>query len=92
MSFYGGNPIVNNFTISTSNFKTFVETFTATEGQTVFTFINTYEIGANRLEVYVDGVQQHTPTNYTETTTNSITLAEGVSVGTEVLVEITQIQ
>ena len=61
--------------------------FTATAGQTVFTGVGTYEIGAGQLRVYIDGVRQF-PTAYTETSTTSFTLTAGVAVGTAVLAEV----
>jgi len=61
--------------------------FTATAGQTVFTGVGTYEIGAGQLRVYIDGVRQF-PTAYTETTTTSFTLNAGIAVGTAVLAEV----
>ena len=91
MSFFINKPIVNYYTIDTTNYKTFVEKFKATANQTVFTLTNSYEVGKNRLEVTVEGVQQFTPDNYTETSSNTITFAEGLPVGTDVVVEVTKI-
>lgn len=84
MSFFLNKPAIQYYNVV-------VERFTATENQTVFTLNNTYETGKNRIKVYVGGMPQYPPTNYTETTSNSITLTEGVLAGTEVVVEITQI-
>lgn len=62
-------------------------TFTATAGQTLFTGVGTYSIGAGQLRVYIDGVRQN-PDAYTETSTTSFTLSAGVPVGTKVLAEV----
>ncbi|MCM3387354.1 hypothetical protein M3649_04295 [Ureibacillus chungkukjangi] len=92
MSFYKNKLAqINNYQINSSNFNTVIERFVATEGQTVFTLNNTYEVGKNRLKVIVGGIQQFTSTNYTETSPTSITFLEGLSVGTKVDIEITQI-
>lgn len=94
MSFYKNKlTTINTYeiTATSSNINTPIEHFNATENQKVFTLVNSYEIGKNRLQVVVGGVKQYTPNNYTETTSNSITFIEGLSVGTEVTVEITKI-
>ena len=57
-------------------------TVVATEGQTVFV-ASEYVIGGNNLNVYINGVRQNTSA-YTEATTTSFTLAEGVDAGDEV--------
>jgi hypothetical protein len=50
------------------------QTFSATAAQTVFTLTSfTYTPGANQLQVFVNGVYQN-PTNYTETSSSSITM------------------
>ena len=61
-----------------------------TEGQQLFTLQNTYQVDSDRINVYVDNVPQFSPENFSETSSNSITLSEGVSVGTVVRVEIFQ--
>ncbi|SSS87303.1 Carbohydrate binding domain [Acinetobacter baumannii] len=61
--------------------------FVATEGQTVFTLNNTYDQFQNRTDVKIGGVPQNTPENYEETTSNTITLSEGVPAGTVVEVK-----
>lgn len=62
-------------------------TFTATEGQTVFTLPFTYEPNANKTRTIVGGVQQ-SKENYTETNDTTITLNEGLSAGVKVIVEV----
>jgi len=84
MSFYANKSLKTHI-------KSLVESFVASEGQTVFTLNNTYEIGKNRLEVTVGGIQQYSPSNFTETSTTSITFSEGLPMGTKVDVEIMQI-
>ena len=64
------------------------QSFTATEGQTVFTLPFEYEPLANKTKVNVGGVPQTTPENYTETNSTTITLNEGVAAGTKVVVEV----
>lgn len=61
--------------------------YTATAGQTLFTGIGPYTIGAGQLRVYVNGVRL-LPESYTETSTTTFTLASGVPVGTKVMAEI----
>lgn len=63
------------------NFQTIVESFTATAGQTVFNLSNSYVPGNNQLQVYINGVYQATPANYTESSTTSFTLTSGAEAG-----------
>ena len=60
--------------------------YTATAGQTLFT-TPTYIIGSGQLRVYVDGVRQYL-SDYTETTTTSVTLNVGCALNDTVLVEV----
>ena len=53
----------------------------ATQGQTVFSLTTPYLIGSNNLSVYVNGSKQIAVTNYTETSTTSITFLTGLNVG-----------
>lgn len=62
-----------------------IQNFVATANQTVFNLTESYELGKNRLEVIVGGVRQYAPTNFTETSPKSFTLASGVPLGTEVV-------
>lgn len=67
------------------------EEFTSTEGQTVFNLTSgLYEIGTGRVDVYVWGNKQP-PSAFTETSSTSITLVNGVEAGTKVLIEYIQI-
>lgn len=66
------------------NFETEIETFVATAGQTVFNLSNSYVIGNNQLQVYINGVYQTIGVNYTETSTTSFTLTSGVESGDRV--------
>jgi len=54
---------------------------TATQGQTVVTVPFTYLVGQNSLRVFVNGSKQIVTTNYTETSTTSITFTGGLNVG-----------
>lgn len=56
------------------------QSFTATDGQTLFTLSNTYTRGIGALAVYINGVFQD-PSAFTETSTTSFTLSEGVDAG-----------
>ena len=59
-----------------------IETFTATEGQALFTLVSsTYVIGNNQLLPFVNGVFQVVGINYNETSTSSITFTEGLNAG-----------
>jgi hypothetical protein len=59
-------------------------TVTATAGQSVFTVPFTYTVGANTLDVYIDGVRQILNSSYTETNSTTVTFSEGVHVGGKV--------
>lgn len=63
-----------------------VETFTATSGQTVFDLANSYTPGTNQLQVWINGVFETTPENYTETNTTRITFTSGLVAGDFVVV------
>lgn len=92
MSFYRNNVAnINNYAVDATNFVVVEELFTATEGQTVFTVNTAYEINKNRINVYVEGIPQFSPDNFTETSSNSFTLLEEVPLGTKIKAEITQI-
>lgn len=65
----------------------FRQVIAATTNQTVFTLTKSYIIGTNSVSVFVNGVKLY-PGTYTETNTNTVTLATGVSAGTSVLFEI----
>ena len=59
-------------------------TVTATASQTVFTVPFTYSVGANTLDVYIDGVRQILNSSYTETNATTVTFSEGIHVGGKV--------
>lgn len=64
-----------------------IESFTATEGQTVFNFSSIeYIQNVNALLVFVNGIYQVSGTEYTETSTTSITFASGLTAGDIVIV------
>lgn len=56
----------------------------ATAGQTVFTLSTTYQVGANNLAVYVDGIRQAVDDEYLETNTSQITFTYALDVGQKV--------
>lgn len=63
------------------------EEFTASAGQTLFTLTQgIYNIGTNRVQVYINGTRQPN-TSFTETSTTSITLDGGVEENDKVLVD-----
>lgn len=53
---------------------------TAISGQVTFTVPFTYTVGANTLDVYINGVRQILNSSYTETSTTSILFSEAVPV------------
>ena len=55
-------------------------TVTATSGQTVFTVPFTYSVGANTLDVYINGVRQILNSSYIENTTTTVVFTEGVHI------------
>jgi hypothetical protein len=59
------------------------QTFTATQGQTVFTLTGgvNYTPATNSITVFVNGSKQIATVNYTETSTSSITFLAGLNVG-----------
>jgi len=63
-----------------------VETITAiSNGQTLITFASlVYTLGIKSIQIYVNGVYQE-PAAYTETSTSSITLSEGIDIGDRVM-------
>jgi hypothetical protein len=61
--------------------------FTATANQTAFTGVGTYTPGAGQLRIYIDGVRQFNSA-YTETSSTSFTLLEGVVAGTSIMAEV----
>ena len=52
----------------------------ATSGQTVFTVPFDYQVGSNRLSVYINGVRQILNSSYTETNTTTVTFSAAVPV------------
>ena len=59
-------------------------TVTATASQSVFTVPFTYTVGANTLDVYIDGIRQILNSSYTETNSTTVTFSEGIHVGGKV--------
>ena len=62
---------------------------TATAGQTVVT-TPTYVIGTNTIQVYVNGLKVILGTDFTETSTTSITFSSGLTLGDEVEIVVVQ--
>jgi hypothetical protein len=59
----------------------------ATAGQTVFNLTNTYNTGTNSLMLYLNG-SRLLNSDYTETNSSTVTLAQAAALGDELLVEI----
>jgi hypothetical protein len=59
-------------------------TVTATASQSVFTVPFTYTVGANTLDVYINGVRQILNSSYTETNGTTVTFSEGVTINAAV--------
>ena len=55
-------------------------TVVATSGQTVFTVPFTYTVGANTLDVYINGIRQILNSSYTETNITTVTFSAGVPI------------
>ena len=80
-AFAKANTFTGSTTIASSRL-----TYTATAGQTLFT-APTYVLSSNQVSVYINGVKQYS-TDYTETSTTSITLTTGATLNDSVLVEV----
>lgn len=65
-----------------------VETATATQGQTVFNLTNQYTVGANALQVSLNGAVQVVNVDYTETAANQVTFATGLNSGDVLLFKV----
>lgn len=66
------------------------QSFTATDGQTLFTLSNSYTVGNKEVFVTVDGVPQFSGSGFSESSSTSITLSEGAQTGAKVIVTIYQ--
>lgn len=74
--------VVSNETIVNS------QTWTATQGQTVFNITNgSYSVGAKHLKVWVGGVLQTNGDGFTETSPTSFTLSQPLDAGEKVYAE-----
>lgn len=73
--------VTNTPTVTTTRQK---QTLVATSGQTVFNLGISYMVGANSLDVYVNGVEQTITTNYLETGASQITFTYGLNAGDSV--------
>lgn len=72
-----------SFTRETINNVTQVS-LTATAGQTVFTLGTNYQIGANSLAIFVNGLRLRITADFTETSAGSFTTTYGLQAGDEV--------
>jgi hypothetical protein len=71
----------------TGDFTVVRELKTATAGQTLFNLTNSYSVGTNSIMLYLNGVRLM-PSDYTETSSSSVTLAVAANLNDELLVEI----
>ncbi|WIT25835.1 hypothetical protein [Bacillus phage SPO1L1] len=62
----------------------YTQVFTATEGQTQFTIDGKYTPNTKTIFVYVSGVKQISKEGFSESSENSVNLAQGVPAGTKV--------
>lgn len=67
-----------------NNVTCYSQTYTATEGQTLFPVSHPYNVGQSRISVYVGGVKQRTIVDFTEASSTSFILKEGLKAGTKV--------
>lgn len=67
-----------------NNVTCYSQTYTATEGQTVFPVSHPYNVGQSRISVYVGGVKQRTIVDFTEASSTSFILNVGLPAGTKV--------
>ena len=71
-----------NYIAGSTASTTLEQSFTATQGQTVFTLTNfDYAPGTNNLAVFVNGSKQVSGTNYSETSVNVVTFTTGLNAG-----------
>jgi len=68
---------------SSGNLQTVVQNITATAGQTAFSLSSSYQPGTNNLGVYVNGLRLVPGTDYTETSSTTLTMASGATAGDE---------
>jgi hypothetical protein len=74
--------------IESANLTPVSQNFIATVNQQVFNLTNSYAIGKGQTRVEVDGIPQTLGEGYTETSATSITLTEGVTLGSKVMVKL----
>lgn len=86
MGFFGGKNSSES-TVVQNEMEIKIEHFIAEEGQALFTLDGSYTQNKNKVSVIVGGVEQFSPFNFEETSTNSITLNEGVPVGVGVTIK-----
>lgn len=82
-----GAPItVNNYASSIK-----VNTYTAAQGQTAFTLTDQFNIGANTLELSVNGGEQILGVDYVESSNSSVTFNVGLNAGDVVQTRVLQV-
>jgi hypothetical protein len=84
---YNGSAWQDAVGSTTADFTVVRELKTATAGQTLFNLTNSYSVGTNSIMLYLNGVRLM-PSDYTETSSNSVTLAVAANLNDELLVEI----
>jgi hypothetical protein len=84
-SYYWGTPVATGTNFGTTLTSSRL-TYTATAGQTVFT-TGTYVLAKGQTRIFVNGVRLF-PSDYTETSTTSVTLGQACVAGDQVMCEI----
>lgn len=84
---FRGGALSGGGTFTADSAWTWVETFTATAGQTAFTLVtHDYDPTINAIDVYVDGLLKVSGTDYTETDSNTVTFAVALAGGEVVVI------
>jgi hypothetical protein len=80
--------------VTTENYVSsiLVSSYTATAGQTVFTLTDAFVLGANTVEVSVNGASQIVDVDYTETSSTSIAFLTGLNSGDVVVARVLQVR
>jgi hypothetical protein len=79
--------IVSYGAINPQRFTKIVRSYTASASQTALTTGFTYTPGLDQISVYVNGVRISSPTDYTETDSNTITFASLLNLNDKIIIE-----
>jgi hypothetical protein len=87
MSFYNEKGKINQIATQVSGLvSNTIEEYSAAQGQTVVTLVNSYVVGNSEISVEIDGVLQNLGVGYNETDSHTITTTEGLPLGAKVKV------